>query len=211
FQPSTQQLNFDENNSNIKNYLENLGSNQTIGYKLQLNPWGNTSGGNDEIFPFSKIKLKVKAQLPLALSTNGLTLKDTFDLNLEQDLSKTHVESGVISLNATNSFPLSCDAVLYLMDSTNVILHTVVANSQISSSLMGAIDNIDGLYKKKSKVDFILNEAALKDINKIKKVMVEASFNTPNPSNGINELQSIPLGAFLAVKLNVKLNTKIIL
>ena len=51
----------------------------------------------------------------------------------------------------------------------------------------------------------------LKDINKIKKVMVEARFDTPNPSTGLSEMQSIPLGAFLAVKLNAKLNTKIIL
>jgi hypothetical protein len=209
--PTFQQLNFDENNSNIKNYLENLGSTHQIGYQLQLNPWGNVSGGNDEIFPFSKIKLKVKAQLPLSLSANGLTLKDTFDLDLDQDNSKTHIESGTISMNATNAFPLSCDAVLYLMDTNNVILHTIVANSQISSAMLGALDTNDGLYKKKSKVDFVLSDAILKDINKIKKVMVEARFDTPNSSTGLSEMQSIPLGAFLAVKLNVKLNTKIIL
>lgn len=209
--PTYQQFNFDENNSNIKNYLENLGSSHQIGYQLQLNPWGNVSGGNDEVFPFSKIKLKVKAQLPLALSTNGLTLKDTFDLDLEQDNSKTHIESGIITLKATNAFPLSCDAVLYLMDSSNVILHSVVAGAQISSALLGTLDTTDGLYKKNSTVDFVLTDAILKDINKIKKVMVEARFDTPNPSTGLSEMQSIPLGAFLAVKLNAKLNTKIIL
>lgn len=97
------------------------------------------------------------------------------------------------------------------MDSSNVILHTVVANAQISSALLGALDSTDGLYKKKSDVDFVLSDAILNDINKIKKVMVEARFDTPNPSTGLSEMQSIPLGAFLAVKLNVKLNTKIIL
>lgn len=206
-----QQLNFDENNSNIKNYLENLGTSHQIGYRLQLNPWGNVSGGNDEIFPFSKIKLKVKAQLPLSLSANGLTLKDTFNLDLEQDNAKTHIESGTIAMKATNAFPFSCDAVLYLMDSSNVILHTVIANAQISSALLGALDNADGLYKKKSDVDFVLSDAILKDINKIKKVVVEVRFDTPNPNTGLSEMQSIPLGAFLAVKLNAKLNTKIIL
>ncbi|MBU3660988.1 MAG: hypothetical protein FGM14_14020 [Flavobacteriales bacterium] len=209
--PTFQQLNFDENNSNIKNYLENLGSTHTIGYQLQLNPWGNVSGGNDEIFPFSKIKLKVKAQMPLSLAANGLTLKDTFDLDLEQDDSKTHIESGKIAMTVTNAFPLSCDAVLYLMDSSNVILHTVIANAQISSALLGTLDAADGLYKKNSNLDFVLTDAVLKDINKIKKVIVEARFDTPNPSTGLSEMQSIPLGAFLAVKLNAKLNTKIIL
>ncbi len=209
--PTFQQLNFDENNSNIKNYLENLGSTHQIGYQLQLNPWGNVSSGNDEIFPFSKIKLKVKAQLPLSLAANGLTLKDTFNLDLEQDNAKTHIESGTITMKATNAFPLSCDAVLYLMDSSNVILHSVVAGAQISSALLGTLDSSDGLYKKNSTVDFVLTDEILKDINKIKKVMVEARFDTPNPNTGLSEMQSIPLGAFLAVKLNVKLNTKIIL
>ena len=47
------------------------------------------------------------------------------------------------------------------------------------------------------------------DLDKIKFVSIEARFDTPN-TTGSNEQQSIPYGAFLAVKMNVKLNGTII-
>ena len=46
--------------------------------------------------------------------------------------------------------------------------------------------------------------------DKIKKIVVQAKFDTPNPLSGQNEVQSIPFGAFLAVKLKLKLNTKMV-
>jgi len=209
--PSFQTLTFNDNNSNIRQYLENLGKQHLIGYAIQLNPLGNISGGTDEIFPNSRLKLKVKAQLPLSIAADGLTVRDTFDLDLSQNYDKTHAESGTITMNCTNAFPMSCGAVLYLADSTGTILHTVVAESEISSALMGTLDPVDGLMKKKSKVDFTLDAATVKDLPLLKKVIVEATFNTPNPSNGLSEIQSVPLGAFLAVKLNLKVNTKVVL
>ena len=48
------------------------------------------------------------------------------------------------------------------------------------------------------------------ELNKIKKIVVQAKFDTPNPLTGWNEAQSIPFGAFLAVKLRLKLNAEIV-
>ena len=50
----------------------------------------------------------------------------------------------------------------------------------------------------------------VKNLDKIKKIVVQAKFDTPSPSSGINEVQSIPFGAFLAVKLRLKLNAEIV-
>ena len=97
------------------------------------------------------------------------------------------------------------------MDENNFILHTIVGSSQISSSLFGSFDSNDGLYKKKSNVEFIIDEGAAMDLSKIKKVIVETEFNTPVPNNSNNQPQSIPFGAFLAINLKLKLNTKIVL
>jgi hypothetical protein len=69
---------------------------------------------------------------------------------------------------------------------------------------------LTGLLEKKSSVEFILSEEVIADLNKIKLVAVEARFDTPNYQSGLNEQQSIPYGAFLAVKLNVKLNGTIV-
>jgi hypothetical protein len=209
-QPATQSLNFNSSNSNIEQYIENLGDEHKIGYELQLNPWGNLSGGADEIFPNSRIKVKVNLEMPLQISADGLTLRDTFNFNLSQDPTKIHANSGVITLNATNAFPVSCEPKLYFMDENNFILHTVLGSAQIASSNMGSFNSQNGLFEKKSSVDFILPTELITDLDKIKIVAVEARFDTPNAITGTNEQQSIPYGAFLAVKLNVKLNGTII-
>ena len=209
-QTTSQNLEFNATNSNLENYLENFGSSHQFAYQLQLNPWGNVSGGNDEIFPNSRLKIKVKAQMPLSIGADGLTLRDTFNLEVNQDFNKSHGQSGIISLNATNAFPLSCEPILYFLNAEGIIINTLNASSQIYSSLTGSINSQSGLFEKSSIVDFILSEDVVKNLNNTKKIIVETKFNSPNPITQWNELQSIPFGAFLAVKMKLKLNAQII-
>jgi hypothetical protein len=209
-QPSEQSINFNSTNSNIEQYIENLGTEHKVGYQLQLNPWGNISGGADEVFPTSRIKVKINVEMPLQVGADGLTLRDTFDFNLSQDPTKIHANSGVITVNATNAFPVSCEPVLYFMDENNFVLHTVLGSSQIASSVLGSFNAQSGLFEKKSSIDFILPAPLIADLDKIKFVAIEARFDTPNATTGFNEQQSIPYGAFLAVKMNVKLNGTIV-
>ena len=209
-QTSSHHLIFSATNSNIESYLENLGSSHQMAYQLQLNPWGNVSGGNDEIFANSRLKIKIKSQIPLIVGADGLTLRDTFNVDLANDLNKTHAKSGLISLSATNAFPLACEPILYLLNENGSIFYTINATSQIYSSLLGSLNTQSGLFEKTSLLEFVLTEDIVKNLDKIKKVIVQAKFDTPSPSSGINEVQSIPFGAFLAVKLRLKLNAEIV-
>lgn len=209
-QSSSQTISFNSSNSNISEYLQNLGINHQVAYNFQLNPWGNTSSGNDEIFPNSRIRLKVKAQLPMALSSDGLTLRDTFDLQLHQNTEKTHVTAGKLILKCVNAFPISAGVTLYLLDEMGAVVGSVVATSEISSSLLGSLDASSGLYKKASILNFELPENIVSKVNDIKKVVVEARFDTPD-SNGANQIQTIPANAFLAVKVQALLTTKVVL
>jgi hypothetical protein len=208
--PSYESIVFDASNSNLEAYLENLGNEHEVGYKLELNPWGNISGGWDEIFPNSRLRVKVKAQLPLALGANGLTVCDTFDLNLEQKSDRSRINSGKITLDATNAFPFSCGVTLHLLDANNNVLHVVQGESDLLSSVYGSLDPFDGLMKKASQVVFNLSESAVSDINLIKKVVVIAELNTPN-SAGSNQQVQIPAGGFLAVKLRAAFEFKAML
>jgi hypothetical protein len=57
----------------------------------------------------------------------------------------------------------------------------------------------------------MLNENVANDLKLVKKVAVEAVFNTPNINTGLSEQQNISNGAFLSVNLKLKLNAKIVL
>jgi hypothetical protein len=207
-QPSTLNLHFDQNNSNIKSYLENLGAFQNISYQLQPNPWGNTAAGHDEAFANSHLRLKISAQMPMALSADGLTLQDTFALNLAQDLSKTHVTGATVVLDATNAFPLACDLVLYFMKDGQ-ILHTVIADAQLASAALGQIDPLDGLLKKKSKIKIVLPPGLVADLQDLNEVAVAATFATTDPSTGLAIQQQVQANAFLALQLQLQLQTQI--
>jgi hypothetical protein len=207
-QPSSLVLHFDANNSNIKNYIENLGAYQNIAYQLQPNPWGNTSAGHDEAFANSRLRLKVSAQMPMALNADALTLQDTFALDLAQDLNKTHVTAATLLLDATNAFPVACDIVLYFMKDGQ-IMHTVVADAQLASATLGQIDPQDGLLKKKSKIKIVLPPALVADLQDLNQVAVSAAFATTDPTTGLAVQQSIQANAFLALQVQLQLQTQL--
>lgn len=208
---TTESLEFNGTNSNIESYLENLGNKHIVGYKIELNPWGNTTGGWNEIFPNSRFKIKLNAQMPLSIGIDGLTLRDTFDFDISQDLEKSHIESGTLILNATNAFPFSSSVKLYFMDENDDVVHIVLGTSEISSSLYGSIDPQDGKQKMNSEIIFILTDEMLSDLNIIKNVVVESTFNTPDPATSLNQQVNIPVGAFIAIKLKTKFNLKAVL
>jgi hypothetical protein len=207
---SVETVTFNGSNSNVELYLENLGKKHSIDYRIELNPWGNSSGGWNEVFPNSRLTVKLKAQMPLSIGADGLTLRDTFNFELDQNLDKTHIESGILVLNAENAFPFSSKIKLSFMDEFGVVIHTITGSEDIGSSLYGTFHSNSGLWKNKSQLELLFPEALIKDLAKIRKVIVQTEFNTPDPGTTTNQQQSIPVGAFLAVKLKAKFNLKVI-
>src|SRR5690554_7615375 len=84
----------DNSTGNLKGFLENLGSTYNVGYAITLNPYGNTSNGNDVLYPQSDVKVKLKANFPLLVGADDLTLQDTFAIDFKNDNKLLRVESG---------------------------------------------------------------------------------------------------------------------
>jgi len=197
---SKKEIDFNSTNSSIENYLENLGATQKIGYSIQLNPWGNTSGGWNELFPTSKLKVDVVAKMPLTIGLDGLTLKNTFDFQIKQDQEKSHIVSGGLTLLATNGFPISGSLTLELLDENGGVLFTVDGTESIASSLKGSSFS-KGIKTANSIVHFYFTKEMIEHISQIKKLNVISKFSTPNASSTLNEPINIPEGAFLGVKI----------
>lgn len=206
--PSTKQLEFNSGNSNIESFLENMSSNFDIGYKMQLNPWGNVSGGTDEIFPHSRIRVNLYADMPMTVGLDNLLLRDTFAFDLEQDVSSTHVTKGRFFLKASNAFPFSAAVSLKLLDANKNVLHTVVGSNEIQSGAFGTLNASNNLMVSDSEVTFDLPESVVKDISLVKFILVESLFNSINPGSGVSEPMDIPVGAYLSVKLRTRFTTE---
>lgn len=206
--PSLKTFQFTSANSNLEAYVENLGHEHSLGFSIKLNPWGNVSGGWDELYPNSDIKLKLKVNMPLLYGLNDLIVQDTFEVNLNQEPDKTKVISGELIMDASNAFPYGAVAEIYLLNANKNVLHTISSPNGIESALYGSIDPESGLMVKKSQARFILTEEALADINQVKYILVRTVLNSPNPSSGVSEPQSIPIGAFIGVQIRTKFKTE---
>ncbi len=202
-QPTTREFLFTSGNSNLEAFIENLGAVNEIGYKININPWGNTSGGWNEVFPQSRLRMTIEAQMPLAIQMNALTIRDTFDLNIEQNKDKSHIENGVLQLDLDNAFPFSGQLKLLFLDEYGTVVEVVDGTQKIESALYGSL-NPAGLMHKKSSVEIPLNSQVVDKINTIRKIIVEAVFDTPNPVTSANQMVGIPADAYLGIKAKAK-------
>lgn len=207
--PYLKTLIFNQGNSNIEQYIGNLGAKHRLIYRFQINPWGNVSGSNDELFPTSRLKVNLKATMPLTIGVNDLKIKDTFDLTLNQDPNKTRIVGGELILKASNAFPIGGDMKLHLLDQNGNVLHSVIGSTDLLAAQFGAFSTSHSFNVANSELRFLLDDSVLEDINEVRKVIVEAKFASQNPSTNVNEAMPIPVGAFLAFKLNAKLKTEL--
>lgn len=194
-------IQFTSANSNIEQYIENLGFKQNIAYRLELNPYGNLSAGWDEFFPTSRLKVRLKANMPLSVGLSDLTFQDTFKLELEQDKNKSNVLSGKLKLKVSNAFPLQGSIQLNLLDANGQWIETVQSADLVKSAIYGTL-NASNLMAANSELEFQLPESLIDRLAEIKFISVKAILNTPEISTGNSTLVLIPEGAFIAFKLS---------
>ncbi|MCH2228869.1 MAG: hypothetical protein MK105_00895 [Crocinitomicaceae bacterium] len=206
--PSQKNIEFNSSNSNIEEYIENLGNKHEVGYHIQLNPWGNVTGGWDEMFSQSRLKVNLEANMPLTIGVDELVLKDTFNLNFTQNENNTNVKSGEMMIQASNAFPFSADLMAYFLDDDGNILYQINGTNPIESSQFGSIDPASSLMMCYSEMKLVLGEEILDDLSLVKKIIIQSNFNSTNPNSNINEPMSIPVGAYLAVKVKTKFTSE---
>ena len=197
---------FNEQNSNLVNYIEHLGANQKIGYQISINPWGNTSGGWNEMFPQSELKVNASIDIPLKIGFNQMILKDTFDFSVSQNSENTHIKKGQLLLEVENAFPFSGQIGLRFLDVNHNEVYASNATEEIKSSLFGNYITSSQVTFAMSKLRVELGELFFSRINEVSFVEVTTQFNSPDPSDGTNKKYAIPEGAFLGVKLNGGIN-----
>ncbi len=205
--PSSQLISFDNNNSNMTAYIENLGYTHQLGYEVRMNPLGNTTGFYNEVFPNSRLKLSLSSQFPLSIGLNGLIIQDTVSLNLTSKVVQDLILAEEVSLHITtvNAFPISGSLDLFFLDDLGSVIHEITNIPVIESSIDGLLDPVENLMKNESSLDLTLNNSIVNDLDRIDRVLLSAEFNTAQ--NGVVP-QVIPSDAFLAFSTYFKVKTR---
>lgn len=203
YTPALTQLTYNVSNSNIISFIENLGNRYQANYNVQMNPFGNTSGGWDELDESSRLRVNLHATMPLKIGLNALQLSDTFDFTPSNNLKKGVVEQGQLMLTAANGFPIQAQVELILLDESHQLVTLISGDKPISSGTSGNWVPEKQLFVANSTVTFSLNKEQVNALDRVRFVSVRAKFDTPNQL-GINEPYTIPNRAFLGIKMAVK-------
>ncbi len=200
-------ISFNDENSNITEYIENLGHTHELGYEVRMNPFGNTTGYNNEVFPMSRLKLSINSQFPLEVGLNGLTLEDTLSLSISPIVIQDLILAEEVSLNVSvvNAFPISGNLKFYFLDELGSVLHEIIHVNEIQSSLLGTFDPIQNLMKNESNLEIALNSNVINDLDRINKVLIRAQFNTLESGS---TPEAIPTNAFISFSSHLKVKTR---
>jgi len=175
YTPSEFPIAVNNSNSNITGFIENLSDSIVLGYELLVNPFGNITAGDDELFPGSEMEIFLDAEFPLEFGANQLALTDTFEIEYTADPAYTP-DNGEITLSYENGFPLGADISLYLIDTNGVLIETIPADGPI---LPGTYNTGSFLTNTTiGELKFALNSAALSSLEETGQLALIVTFTT---------------------------------
>ena len=206
--PSSTDIIFNSDNSNLTSYIENVGFRHKIGYNIKMNPLGPMTGLYNEIFPNSKVKVDFESQFPLAIGVDGLVFSDTvvFSLNTTQLNDLMNAEAMELHIRSTNAFPLQGEISIQLLDDGNNILESIPTELVLISSLDGMQDPNDNIYKSSNKSVVLIDNSLIQLFPNTKSIVIKAHLQTS--SLLADDPIAIPSNAFLYFESFLKLTTK---
>jgi len=202
--PSELSFLFDQSTGNMENFIENIGDKYKIGYAIELNPLGNTSSGNDVLYPQSRLGIVLKANFPLLIGADNLTLRDTFDIDFKNDSKIAQVQSGKLILNTTNTFPYGAVVKMVLLDEFQNSLKEISSTGVISPAQTNSAG--DGHVPIEEKMEFLIDEETAGLLSETKSIMVTAVFSsTTFDNNKVFANAALKLLLFSELKLKSEL------
>ena len=206
--PGSYELEINENNSNLTDYIEHLGFKHKIGYDFRMNPFGSQTGSYNEIFPTSKVQVDVSSQFPLEIGVEGMIISDTipFEVSSLEINNLIQAESIELHLNYCNAFPMQGALKIKLLDEGFNPLYSFYSNEFIGSGSGGTFDSASNIFKLCDKSVIVLDENGTNEIPQARYLVVETTFNS---DTNIAPIEApIPSNAFLFFDAFLKVTTK---
>ncbi len=166
----------------------------TTSLNVYLNPNGQSSTP-DFIFPDYPLDASIELEVPLNIIANNLHLRDTTDVDIEQN---EDVEVEKVFLKVENGFPIDCNIKMIILDKNQNILDTLFKNQSITSGLLQ-----NNLVVEKS--INILETSAL-NFEEINNIIFDVKFNTDDVNNHVSIYNDYTIDFLLSIKLKTRVN-----
>ena len=173
---TTYNINMSTSNSNIDQLIENFPNEILYDLNLNVNPFGNISGGNDFIYKKHSLETNLNVEFPLSIVANSLTLQDTVDFSLPEEGESGRIIDGTLFLYANNGYPFDANIQLALYDEDMNFLQNLTVNNQIQSAPVDVALKVTN--KKESVISIPLSTADVDKLYLTKYIMLRIGFST---------------------------------
>jgi hypothetical protein len=167
---------FDQSNSNILDFLENIPEKLTYSLNVNFNPLGNVSGYNDFVYTDSLFGATVNLNFPLRFGANQLLFIDTVNAEIKDTGSVDNIGAGEFSIVAYNGFPWEFKLQMSVLDESNNVTDTLLVPGTIAAAPLNA--QMRATTKEKSVLKFTVDGERKSRILKSKKMIVTSRFTT---------------------------------
>ncbi|MDX1349300.1 MAG: hypothetical protein R3279_03570 [Putridiphycobacter sp.] len=175
-EPSNYYLSMNSDNSTIIPFIENLPDSIVFGYQIKINPDGNTGAGTDQFFPNSSFNLLADAELPLHIKLDQFTITDTF--KIDASAIEENIQSGSITLSYTNSFPLSANVPLKIMNAAGTVLDSIIPSEILKAGNYQTAS--ESTLPVVGQCKYSLSQSQIENLVNGGYISVAATFNTSN-------------------------------
>ncbi|MEM9023791.1 MAG: hypothetical protein AAGB22_08610, partial [Bacteroidota bacterium] len=175
-------------NSNLDEFLENLGDKIRLDAAVELNPDGNTSGLNDFAYFDEGIAFAIDAELPLQLAGTDLVLVDTADFDFGDEDERVeeldNITGGFVRLVADNGYPFDARVQLLLLDAQNTTIDSLVVGGSVIDA---AATDAQGVVTEpvRSVVLAPINQGVLDALYRTDRILIRVAFTTTNQPNRV--------------------------
>lgn len=181
--------------------------------------YGNIENPFDPLLPLnfladtSKLRINVRAELPLYAKANNIIISDTMDIDLG-DAEETEIESASMRIKATNQLPLDAVLQIYLANDHGIITDSLFAEGKTSVIKPSTVTATGELKEAGiSDTNIPLSDTKLKKLFDAQQLIIKAVMNTAKEANGSqNYVQfksdyklNINIGLQAKLKLEVEL------
>ncbi len=178
-------------------------------YKVSARINEGLSSGTNFCADTSKIRVTMRAEIPLYGRASGIVMADTFAIDLS-DAKDTDVESGAIRSKITNQLPLDAFVQLYLADDKYVIIDSLFTTAQTALVKASSVDASGKLVSPGvSDLTIDIAKAKLDKIFDAKKLIVKARMNTSKDASGnlvdVQFKSSYKMNVVFGLKVKLKL------
>lgn len=152
----------------------------------------NSNGQSNFLIDTSRLHLNARAELPLHGTAKDFTLIDTVELDLGDSTYFKYVDWFMFKILTNNFYPIDADVQVYLLDSLNNVLDSIIpANQRIAASGVVGPGPDYRVLTPSSKMTTNRFEGSRKDaLVNVRKAVIKAVLNTTDHGSSIVKIYS---------------------